>query len=105
MRYILFCLQLFVSCWARTRFIPDPWPISSSYWNDIEEIDNNDNNNNNNEHEFLERGSPFMIKAKKSFRSGFHFGNENRRKKFLGEATNFQGGHGLQGLWAMPGRR
>lgn len=60
---------------------------------------------NENQIESLERASPLMVKTKKSFRSGFHFGNEDRRKKYLGETSGFQGGHSLQGLWALPGRR
>jgi len=77
--------------------------MSSSYWNEIDDLDNIDNSNNDND--FLERAAPLMMKAKKSFHSAFHGGNEDRRKKYLGEGTNFQGGHSLQGLWAMPGRR
>jgi hypothetical protein len=87
-----------VLCWARTRFIADPWSVSSSYWNDIEDIDNNENNNNN-DHELVERAIPLFIKSKKSFRSGTDSGNEERWKKYLSD------GHSLQGLWAMPGRR
>jgi len=88
-----------VSCWARTRYIPDPWPASSPYWNEIEEYDNNDN-------ELLERALPLMFKSKKSFRNGYHSGDEERKKKYLGESSHYQGGgHNLQGLWAMPGRR
>lgn len=55
--------------------------------------------------DLIERDTYGSLRAKKAFRSGFHFGNEDRRKKYLGESNNFQGGHSLQGLWAMPGRR
>jgi hypothetical protein len=90
-----------ISCWARTRFLPNPWSISSSHWNEIEESDNNDKNSNN-EYEFMERAIPLIMKAKKSIH---HHTYDDRRKKYLGEATKLQGGRSLQGLWAMPGRR
>ena len=72
---------------------------TSPLWNEIEEIDND-------EHAGLaERAVPWTMKAKKAYHVGSHFGNEERRKKYLGEPVNYEGGHSLQGLWAMPGRR
>jgi hypothetical protein len=53
----------------------------------------------------MERAIPLILKAKKSIRGGIHNGYEHRRKKYLGEGNNLQGGRSLQGLWAMPGRR
>ncbi|CAF2719415.1 unnamed protein product [Rotaria sp. Silwood2] len=97
-------MQLFISCWARTRFVPDPWPASSSYWNEIDDTSSNDNNGNN-DNDVGERVGPLTMKAKKALHGGYPFGSEERRKKYLGESTNFHGGHSLQGLWAMPGRR
>ena len=55
--------------------------------------------------DMIERDSYAPIRERKAYRSGYHFGSEDRRKKYLGESNNFQGGHSLQGLWAMPGRR
>ncbi|CAF1244049.1 unnamed protein product [Adineta steineri] len=95
-------MQLLVSCWARTRFISDPLLATSGLWNDVEEIDNTENNN---DHIFAERAIPWAMKAKKAYRAGSRFDGEERRKKYLGEPVNYQGGHSLQGLWAMPGRR
>jgi hypothetical protein len=66
----------------------------------MEELDSNNGN------EFLERALPLIIKSKKSFRNGFHSGDEERKKKYLGESSPYQGGHNsFQGLWALPGRR
>ncbi len=54
----------------------------------------------------MEKDTPLIVRMKKPYRNNYHFGNEDRRKKYLSEPSNFQGGHGgLQGLWAMPGRR
>jgi hypothetical protein len=50
----------------------------------------------------MERAIPLIMKAKKSIH---HHTYDDRRKKYLGEATKLQGGRSLQGLWAMPGRR
>jgi hypothetical protein len=85
------------TCWARYRFTP------SSYWGDIEDFENNDNSIN--ENALLEKFLPVTYKVKKALHSGYHLNNEERRKKFLSDSSNLQGGHGLQGLWAMPGRR
>ncbi len=95
---------MFVSCSARTRFIPEPWLASSSFLNEVEDADNNENNNNS-DNGLVERTIPWTMKAKKAYHIGSHFGSEQRRKKYLGEPSNYQGGHSLQGLWAMPGRR
>ncbi|CAF0917552.1 unnamed protein product [Rotaria sordida] len=94
-------MQLFISCWARTRFIPDPWPASSSYWHEVDDISSNDNNDN----DIADRANLLTMKAKKALHGNYPFGGEERRKKYLGESANFHGGHSLQGLWAMPGRR
>jgi hypothetical protein len=79
----------------------DPWLTSSI--NDIDNID--DNSNRYNDKDLFDRTGSTSIRVKKAFRNGYQFGNEERRKKFLGESASFQGGHSLQGLWAMPGRR
>ena len=95
-----------ISCWARTRFLSHAWAVSPYHWNDIEEPDNNDNKRSNNHLDLMERAViPLFMKGKKSMRSGSHHSHEDRREKFLGEATKLQGGRSLQGLWAMPGRR
>lgn len=91
-------------CLARKRFADDTRPVPSSYWNGNDDSSSSDNNGNN-ESDSVERASPWTMKAKKSLRRGYFFGNEQRRKKYLGESGGFHGGHSLQGLWAMPGRR
>lgn len=48
---------------------------------------------------------PSNLRLKKTLNYFYHFTPEDRRKKFLRESTNFQGGQSLQGLWLMPGRR
>ncbi|UJR09660.1 hypothetical protein I4U23_013894 [Adineta vaga] len=95
---IAILMQLLVSSWARTRFIPEPSVVASALWNEIEEVDNNESGS---DHGLVDRSVAWPMKAKKAY----HYGIEERRKKYLGEPANFQGGHSLQGLWAMPGRR
>ena len=91
-------LQLLILCWARPRYVSEPWLASSINTDGIEEMESN-------ESDLLERAIPLPMRLKKAFRSGYHFGNEDRHKKYLGESASFKGGHSLQGLWAMPGRR
>lgn len=98
LRFAYLYLQLLVSTWARTRFVREPSLVASSLWNEVEEIDNNESSS---DHGLADRPTFWPSKAKKAF----HYGMEERRKKYLGEPLNFQGGHSLQGLWAMPGRR
>ena len=77
---------------ARNRFIPDPWLIPAVQA-DLSELSDSE---------------PFLvpsIRIKKAFTNGHRFSSEERRKKYFGDSTGFQGGHSLQGLWAMPGRR
>ncbi len=92
---------MLTSCWARYRYEPNSWPISSSYWNDIEDFVNNDNGNSNNvkESDFLDKFLPVTYRAKNALHGNVHSGDQDRRKKFLSDSTN------IQGLWAMPGRR
>ncbi|CAF1626296.1 unnamed protein product [Rotaria magnacalcarata] len=97
-------MQLFISCWARARTVSDSWPVVSTYLNDIEENSSNENSALD-DNDLTERSNPLVLKTKKALRNGYYFGNEERRKKYLGESGNFHGGHNLQGLWAMPGRR
>ncbi|CAF3305723.1 unnamed protein product [Rotaria socialis] len=97
-------MQLFISCWARATVVSDSWPAVSAYLNDIEENSSNENSALH-DNDLVERSNPLTLKTKKALRSGLYFGNEERRNKYFGEAGNFHGGHSLQGLWAMPGRR
>ena len=58
-----------------------------------------------NEADVLDRFLPISYKINKEAQNDAHAGSVERRKKFLGDSNSLQGGHSLQGLWAMPGRR
>jgi len=102
----LLVVQMLASCWARYRYEPGRVSAAAN-WNDVDDLDSNENHKSNiiNESDLLNKFLPITFKEKKAIRHGHHYNNEERRKKFLTESTNFQGGHSLQGLWMMPGRR
>ena len=89
--------------------MPSTWSApAAADWNDTDDVDTSNKNSAvdvMNENDLLDRFLPVDYKVKKALRDTVRFGTDGRRKKFLSDSTNLHGGHGLQGLWAMPGRR
>ena len=81
--------------WARSRFGPHGWPGASDDWLGLGD-----------RLRLLQRSNPIHEQIHEGLHAAsFADPEQERSKKFLGESAHAQGGHSLQGLWAMPGRR